>query len=200
MCTRLCSERRRLFIGGSDARIIMGSDEAALVHLWREKPRSLKRRASTRASSRSLRRAVIATGSICVMSPNRLASCAAASPRIHTTSDSPSRVRSAARSAMSSRSHSGAGIIVRCTAHATSARGGGRPASTRSRLPAGYGKRHTEWRNVRLDVRPDRMAVPHPGSQRTTPPPQPHKKPPCRIFSASRDRPAGCSRIVNVEA
>jgi predicted phage-related endonuclease len=28
---------RRLFIGGSDARIVMGSDEAALVRLWREK-------------------------------------------------------------------------------------------------------------------------------------------------------------------
>ena len=28
---------RRLFIGGSDARIIMGSDEAALVRLWQEK-------------------------------------------------------------------------------------------------------------------------------------------------------------------
>src|SRR5262244_4402640 len=28
---------RRSFIGGSDARIIMGSDETALVHLWREK-------------------------------------------------------------------------------------------------------------------------------------------------------------------
>jgi hypothetical protein len=28
---------RRLFIGGSDARVIMGSDEAALTHLWREK-------------------------------------------------------------------------------------------------------------------------------------------------------------------
>jgi predicted phage-related endonuclease len=28
---------RRHFIGGSDARIIMGSDEAALIHLWREK-------------------------------------------------------------------------------------------------------------------------------------------------------------------
>jgi len=28
---------RRQFIGGSDARIIMGSDEAALVRLWREK-------------------------------------------------------------------------------------------------------------------------------------------------------------------
>jgi len=28
---------RRCFIGGSDARIIMGNDEAALAHLWREK-------------------------------------------------------------------------------------------------------------------------------------------------------------------
>ena len=44
-CLR-CSERvaikhvaieRRSFIGGSDARIIMGSDEAALIRLWREK-------------------------------------------------------------------------------------------------------------------------------------------------------------------
>src|SRR5215475_3451884 len=31
------SATRRNFIGGSDARIIMGADEAALVHLWREK-------------------------------------------------------------------------------------------------------------------------------------------------------------------
>jgi putative phage-type endonuclease len=30
-------ENRRAFIGGSDARIIMGSDEATLVRLWREK-------------------------------------------------------------------------------------------------------------------------------------------------------------------
>jgi predicted phage-related endonuclease len=28
---------RRSFIGGSDARVIMGSDEAALVRLWQEK-------------------------------------------------------------------------------------------------------------------------------------------------------------------
>ena len=28
---------RRTFIGGSDARIIMGDDEAALVRLWQEK-------------------------------------------------------------------------------------------------------------------------------------------------------------------
>jgi predicted phage-related endonuclease len=31
------SWNRRLFIGGSDARIIMGNDEAALIQLWREK-------------------------------------------------------------------------------------------------------------------------------------------------------------------
>src|SRR5262245_8187961 len=45
-CTILVSEqtmllerhtRRRHFIGGSDARIIMGNDEEALVRLWREK-------------------------------------------------------------------------------------------------------------------------------------------------------------------
>ena len=29
--------RRGHFVGGSDARIIMGSDEAALLRLWREK-------------------------------------------------------------------------------------------------------------------------------------------------------------------
>jgi predicted phage-related endonuclease len=28
---------RRHFIGGSDARIIMGKDEAALLRLWKEK-------------------------------------------------------------------------------------------------------------------------------------------------------------------
>ena len=31
------SWNRRSFIGGSDARIIMGSDQAALIQLWREK-------------------------------------------------------------------------------------------------------------------------------------------------------------------
>jgi predicted phage-related endonuclease len=31
------ADNRRGFIGGSDARIIMGSDEAALLRLWREK-------------------------------------------------------------------------------------------------------------------------------------------------------------------
>jgi predicted phage-related endonuclease len=32
-----CSSDRRTFIGGSDARIIMGDDEGALLRLWREK-------------------------------------------------------------------------------------------------------------------------------------------------------------------
>src|ERR1700747_3354858 len=31
------SLERRFFIGGSDARIIMGNDETALIRLWREK-------------------------------------------------------------------------------------------------------------------------------------------------------------------
>jgi len=31
------SNTRKTFIGGSDARIIMGADEAALQRLWREK-------------------------------------------------------------------------------------------------------------------------------------------------------------------
>src|SRR6266446_1565613 len=33
---------RRSFIGGSDARIIMGNDEASLVRLWREKRREVE--------------------------------------------------------------------------------------------------------------------------------------------------------------
>jgi predicted phage-related endonuclease len=35
--TALDAHRRRYFIGGSDARIIMGNDEGALLRLWREK-------------------------------------------------------------------------------------------------------------------------------------------------------------------
>jgi predicted phage-related endonuclease len=31
------SGERRHFVGGSDARIIMGTDEAALIRLWQEK-------------------------------------------------------------------------------------------------------------------------------------------------------------------
>ena len=34
---KMSSKDRRCFIGGSDARIIMGDDEAALFRLWREK-------------------------------------------------------------------------------------------------------------------------------------------------------------------
>jgi hypothetical protein len=37
MSPNLWKERRRYFIGGSDARIIMGDDEAALLRFWREK-------------------------------------------------------------------------------------------------------------------------------------------------------------------
>jgi predicted phage-related endonuclease len=37
MSVSATSAQRSAFIGGSDARIIMGSDEAALVRLWREK-------------------------------------------------------------------------------------------------------------------------------------------------------------------
>ena len=36
METEAVANRRR-FIGGSDARIIMGNDEAPLIRLWREK-------------------------------------------------------------------------------------------------------------------------------------------------------------------
>jgi putative phage-type endonuclease len=37
MASRWISNNRREFIGGSDARIIMGNNEASLVRLWREK-------------------------------------------------------------------------------------------------------------------------------------------------------------------
>src|ERR1700746_80863 len=35
--SKLLNNHRRHFIGGSDARIIMGDNEAALLRLWREK-------------------------------------------------------------------------------------------------------------------------------------------------------------------
>jgi predicted phage-related endonuclease len=35
--TKRRSADRRYFVGGSDARIILGNDEAALLRLWREK-------------------------------------------------------------------------------------------------------------------------------------------------------------------
>jgi hypothetical protein len=37
MSLRFKPADRRAFIGGSDARVIMGDDEAALLRLWREK-------------------------------------------------------------------------------------------------------------------------------------------------------------------
>src|SRR6266545_178073 len=37
MSVTATSAQRRSFIGGSDARVIMGSDEATLIRLWREK-------------------------------------------------------------------------------------------------------------------------------------------------------------------
>ena len=37
MNTLMISTDRRSFIGGSDAHIIMGADEAALIQLWKEK-------------------------------------------------------------------------------------------------------------------------------------------------------------------
>jgi hypothetical protein len=46
------SADRRYFIGGSDARIIMGNDEAALLHLWQEK-RGEAEPADLRATSSS---------------------------------------------------------------------------------------------------------------------------------------------------
>jgi hypothetical protein len=65
---------------------------------------------------------------------------------------------------MSSRSHFAAGITGRCTAHATSVRGGRRPASTRSRLPAGSGRRRAEWDSGGLNDRHyvGRMVLPRP--------------------------------------
>jgi predicted phage-related endonuclease len=35
--SRHTRRKRRYFIGGSDARVIMGNDEAAILRLWREK-------------------------------------------------------------------------------------------------------------------------------------------------------------------
>jgi hypothetical protein len=83
-------------------------------------------------------------------------------------SDSLSHVRSAARSAMSSRFPFAAGITGPFIVPTTSARGGGRPTLIRSRLPAGSGKRRTEWdsggRNERHYL--GRMALPRPLTQR----------------------------------
>jgi predicted phage-related endonuclease len=45
---------RRRFIGGSDAQIIMGDDEAALIRLWRENGAKSSRRTCPVTSSSSL--------------------------------------------------------------------------------------------------------------------------------------------------
>jgi predicted phage-related endonuclease len=45
---------RRSFIGGSDARIIVGNDEAALLRLWREKRGEIEPEDSPAISSSSL--------------------------------------------------------------------------------------------------------------------------------------------------
>ena len=44
---------RRSFVGGSDARIIMGNDEAALLRLWREKRGEVEPRTCPATSSSS---------------------------------------------------------------------------------------------------------------------------------------------------
>ena len=43
-------DRRRRFIGGSDARIIMGNDEPALQRLWREKRGEVRAARTSRAT------------------------------------------------------------------------------------------------------------------------------------------------------
>ena len=84
-----------------------------------------------------------------------------------------------------------------------SGRGGGRPASTRSRLPAGSGKRRAEWDSGGLNDRHylGRVPLPHPRTQlqrtRKSAPPQRRQKR-CRIFPASREQRAGCSGIVTM--
>ena len=50
------SADRRYFIGGSDARIIMGNDEAALLRLWREKRGEAEPRGPLRQPHRPARR------------------------------------------------------------------------------------------------------------------------------------------------
>jgi hypothetical protein len=156
---------------------------------------SLRSKASTSdgidagASSRSLLRGAIATGSTCAMSPNKRVYCGAASPQIPTTSDLLSR----ALGRKVRRSHSVAGIIERCIALVTSVCGGGRPALTRSRLPAGSGGTRAEWISGDLNAQPHpvRMSLPHPliralRIKTSAPPHRRNKKLPCRIFPASR--------------
>ena len=59
------NRERRQFIGGSDARIIMGEDEAALLRLWRENEARSSRRispATLSSSSASRQRILIVVG------------------------------------------------------------------------------------------------------------------------------------------
>src|SRR5215470_6711015 len=142
-------------------------------------------------------RGAIATGSTFAMSCNSRASSVAASPRTPTTSDLHSPARSAARSAMSSRSRYVAGITGRYIAHATSAPGGGRLESTPSRLPASSGKRRAESHSGGLnDLRYIcRMTLPRllnrSKAMTTKAPSQRRKKRLAyRIFPASRTRSA----------
>src|SRR5262249_36031826 len=93
----------------------------------------------------------------------------------------------------SSQSRSVVGIIVRCIARATSVRGGGRPASIRSRSLAGSGRQRTNWASEGLNDRHylGRTALPRPLTQRQragtqAPPQRCKKKLPCRIFPANR--------------
>ena len=109
-------------------------------------------------------RAAIATGSTFAISPSRRASCAAASPRTRTILDLPSPAPWVARSVTSSLSLSAEGTIVRPTTHATRVRGGGRPASIRSKSPAGSGRRRTDAASGDLNL--SRMALPRPLTQR----------------------------------
>src|SRR5262249_32399780 len=84
-----------------------------------------------------------------------------------------------------------------------SVRGGRMPALTRSRLPAGSGRRRAERDSGGLNDRHylGRVTLRRPLTQRTrtsAPPQRRKKKLPCRIFPASRGQRAGCSGIVTM--
>jgi predicted phage-related endonuclease len=49
---RISQEHRRSFIGSSDARVIMGDNEAALLRLWRDGAKSSPRTCPTTSSSK----------------------------------------------------------------------------------------------------------------------------------------------------
>jgi hypothetical protein len=102
-----------------------------------------------------------------------------------------SHARWAAKRATNSRSPSAAGTIVNCTVHATSARGGSKPALTRSGLPAGSGRRPTRWESGDLDEKQylGQTALPSPPTQKTMKSAPPQR---CRMKLAEEK----CSRIV----